>query len=288
MGRRAICAAVVLTVLSGGAAGVSKASEAGGTRLLAAPKPTAVSIVGDERTILQPGDVIYRGTPRGSTCVFDEGITLEGRGQLGVAYSLRVHVRPDCVLVFEKMRRIRVTPCDYEDPGSATNRLGVLFPLQTYIPRIPNEREGSPLDAVTDEIGALRYKGCVKYTILEQFGVTATELYHQQYFFRKANCDCRVWARTPPTGYYYHSSFPGWAATPCPGGCEYSPSGPSRIWVDGDAHFQNALPPRPNYTQYARWDAYASGTPFTYDCRLTQGSVPPSWDEHCDAESYPI
>lgn len=81
-------------------------------------------------------------------------------------------------------------------------------------------------------------KGWVKMTILEQFGVTATEV-NAHLKFWESDTSHTVWGGYDPYARCYHSAFPGWTTEDC--SSRYYPHGPDYVWIDVTGEFHNAL-----------------------------------------------
>ena len=127
-------------------------------------------------------------------------------------------------------------------------------------------------------------RGWVKNTILEQFGITATEVY-QSISFTGDTEPNRVENGYPSGGYCYTSAFPGWYIESCDI-TDYYGTGPSVVWVQAEAEFRNvqclsSCAETAHYTQMAHWfDNVNSG--WGYVCTLPDGSLPVFWEMDCD------
>lgn len=119
------------------------------------------------------------------------------------------------------------------------------------------------------------HTGYVQYTILEQFGVTATQL-RQDYGYSQYWSG--MWGVYDAGGNCYHSAFPTWTTNWCANAFDMfggASNGP-RAMISGDFDHTTG----PSYTMYAEGWASASGPGGAY-CRLDRGSLPPLWSGHC-------
>lgn len=119
------------------------------------------------------------------------------------------------------------------------------------------------------------HSGWAQHTILEQFGVTASQVkitigYTQGYtsvsspWFISGNC--------------YHSSYPGWTTHFCYYGL--TDSSPSNVYGDIWSHMSNTWSLQADYTIRAVFRA-GSDNSYSYSCYFDQGSLPPAWDSRC-------
>lgn len=117
-----------------------------------------------------------------------------------------------------------------------------------------------------------KYEGSIKYTIFEQFGVTATETLTRMSY---TDTGSGVYDADPIPGFCYHSGFPGWTIRECTGYFfDNSPTSAQKDIVgDFDSFFG------PSYTQFSYFRAVPGGS--AWYCEMTRGSLPPAWDQEC-------
>jgi len=114
--------------------------------------------------------------------------------------------------------------------------------------------------------------GSAKYTILEQFGVTATEIYESAYF----SYDSTLAYPPQGTGYCYNSAFPGWIQEYCE---EPSFTAVTTAELDQEGGFIN-WPTQVEYGQHTtNFITTAGGAGAS--CYLDFGSIPPIWSFNC-------
>jgi|GEM_PF-6269927 len=118
-----------------------------------------------------------------------------------------------------------------------------------------------------------------KYTIFEQFGVTATETFLGWEYYENYT---DVWGQAlHGDSYCYHSSFPGWTTRSCTdsvykfGGNGSPETLNANIWGDFDSSVG------PSYTQYSYGDVSNTDGRYVYGCYLTRGSLPYLWSGKC-------
>jgi len=121
--------------------------------------------------------------------------------------------------------------------------------------------------------------GWAQSTVLEQFGVTATEDYRETVYTEDwAN----VYYPQFYDGYCYNSGFPGWSRKACAYRLyDYTPDW---VAIDGWSNWTNAFC-RCDYGQYEYYQADWTGW-WTYGCSLYYGSLPYGWDFRCYGGRY--
>lgn len=116
-----------------------------------------------------------------------------------------------------------------------------------------------------------RYQTTIKYTILEQFNVTATEVLTQLNYTDNGRT---IQHPEPVPGFCYFSAFPGWVVKKCQG--YYYPATTNVTkGILGD--FDNVF--GPSYEQNAWLQANVGY--YRYGCELIRGSLPPGWEPKC-------
>lgn len=265
------CAAVV----TGPVAARAGAAPGSGTT----ERPTFVAQSGSSAR-LAVGDVVAHGERTGKVCTFDRGTKVTGRATQPGGYLIRLRVTRNCAVVVRKLAvHEDATECQYkslEDEPKAGYRLPIV-----HVPAVAFA-DVDPIADIDAIANGFRQMGCVKYTILEQFGVTATEVYFDSLFWEKGDY---VRKQTEPEGYCYASAFPVWTIRRCSG--QYDPDGPRSIYAWGEGDFDHTT--GPSYTQRARYDFVPANTPeFQWSCRLTRGSLPFLWSEDCYGNYFPV
>lgn len=119
----------------------------------------------------------------------------------------------------------------------------------------------------------------VRYTVFEQFGVTAT----QTYVRGKVAQDHQPSIGNPLiiSSQCYSSDFPSWTVHGCtPLARKYGTgaSGYAKISIVGDYTHSSGV----DYVQYSYYKKRANEGD-TFYCGLTYGSLPWFWDDHCYA-----
>jgi hypothetical protein len=126
---------------------------------------------------------------------------------------------------------------------------------------------------------AHKHNAFSKYTILEQFGVTATEVFLGWEYMQDGNA---VWApANHDDSYCYHSGFPGWNTTLCEQQ-SYKMAPPGIEIVHGDIYgdfYSNFGPAYEMHSYGEATNEWNSG--YKYGCDLTFGSLPPLWSNRC-------
>jgi hypothetical protein len=124
-----------------------------------------------------------------------------------------------------------------------------------------------------------RHHGWVKYTMLEQNGVTSTEIYIRQNYSQNNSA---VWDNSYANGYCYHSGFPGWKTIKC----QYWKSNSYPYWVRIDVRGEFHHSVGHDYQQRAYNQANRNNS-FVYGCYLEHGTVPWNWSGRCDGGRGP-
>lgn len=124
------------------------------------------------------------------------------------------------------------------------------------------------------------FLGRVKYTVLEQFGITSSEVftsisYHQDLSSRDLD------QAKSAVEYCYDSPFPGWHTVSCRK--DLTGGGPDIVSIDIWGEFD--MPgPGPYFEQHAQYKAWrGSPEPYEVTCELTKGSLPQTWETECRA-----
>ncbi len=234
----------------------------GGSTAFASDPPEAIPIAvddGDVRTI-QVGSIVGQATLQDSECVIGTVISVGGTIPSGASPMEVVwELDEDCSVVITEIRRAGVTD-DAAPSGQHAN------------PDPISDASLSPSFAVYNLINSNNHTGWVKYTILEQFDVTATEVYARLTYTKYHGS---VGDGRSPYAYCDHSDFPGWTIESCTS--SYYPHGPDEVWIDVTGEFNHTL--NIEYTQYAKW--WATPSEHEFRCELTEGSLPIFWRESC-------
>lgn len=213
------------------------------------PGPLPYAVVDGRPVSVEAGSVIGKGHLNGDVCVVTTPIQVGGfipndspLGPQGIVWRFT----PDCTAV--------VTSISEASAGSSP--AGVC---------------GSPTQQRLMD---------AQYTIQEQFGVTATQLDHTYTYEQR--CDS---VDNPGTvmNKCFTSHFPGWHEP----NCSYNlyDAGPY-IQSHQYGEFRNTAFcrfPDPCYTVYYEMHLWtqAASAGFGYNCELTKGSKPASWDNRC-------
>lgn len=232
---------------------------------------------GSDTTAAKVGNIVAQGTREDKICKFPRPVTIRGKASSPGSYRVSLRVGKRCQLVVSRKKTLaaHANPCVnnmLEDEPRAGLRIPSVHTFDLAL---------NVTNPVDDLVGAYRQKGCVKYTILEQFGITATEQYHESLFWEKGD---RVTRHEQPVGYCYHSAFPGWTIRKCSGKYKLGPASGVWAWLEGDYHNVTG----PSYNMYSRYDFVPANSPeFQWQCKLTRGSLPVSWSEDCYGSYYP-
>jgi hypothetical protein len=112
--------------------------------------------------------------------------------------------------------------------------------------------------------------GWAQSTVLEQFGVTATEDYVEMMY--DEDC-CGVYNASWWDWYAYHSSFPGWNMVEYDGYIYHNE--PNWLGVEGWSGWKNSN----CQCDYGQWEYYETGDGYwLYQGGLYYGSLPYFWD----------
>lgn len=111
-----------------------------------------------------------------------------------------------------------------------------------------------------------------KHTVLEQFGVTATEVYIRMQYYQNTT---DVWGARYDDGYCYHSAFPGWTINSC---TYWLTSTSTHQQIDITGTFHNSL--GIDYKQHAWTQAWDDNSQVRR-CYFDWGSLPPLWSTDC-------
>lgn len=137
----------------------------------------------------------------------------------------------------------------------------------------------SPADAFTGTFH--NHNGWVKYTILEQFNVTATETYVEMGYWQDVNR--RFPGSTEVGGVVYDnkrcstSRFPFWTIKDC---YEYTTDGyPYTEQIDMIGHFHNL---GIDYQQHSSFKALSDNR-YEQSCYLDHGALPILWSQDCQS-----
>jgi hypothetical protein len=127
-------------------------------------------------------------------------------------------------------------------------------------------------------------RGWVKNTVLEQFHITATEIYESMAYTEDVN-PARKENGVPGPGYCSTSAFPGWTIDDCRL-TDYYGTGPNFVYVDVSGHFTNVLPGcwlgECGSIRYRQTGEYYNSTTFwNYYCGLIDGALPIAWSMDC-------
>lgn len=113
----------------------------------------------------------------------------------------------------------------------------------------------------------------VKYTILEQFGVTATEVYIRMQYYQNSTY---TYSARYDYGRCYHSSFPGWTTKKC---TYWLTHASSYEGIDIQGWFHNSCC-NIDYQQHAWTRAYNDDSAVR-KCYLDFGALPYLWSGQC-------
>ncbi len=113
-----------------------------------------------------------------------------------------------------------------------------------------------------------------KHTILEQFGVTATEVEARINYYQDPSPP-KVYDGYNPWAQCYHSAFPGWRINSCTS--VYYPYGPDEVWIYTQGEFQNTL--NIWYIIKAEYETVPTLDRFT--CTIVSGALPILWSSSC-------
>jgi hypothetical protein len=262
---------VVLLALTGGVPAQGLTEDA--VILMGWEDPTPFTEINGIPTPIAEGSVIGEAVPSGELCLVVQPIMV-GEWVLDEASShskISWEFDSNCRAVVTDISTGGLTGPPPSD-GTSVDQLGVPLP-EIYEPLCNNLNYGCPRHAAS----AHRHTVWVKYTIFEQFNVTATESYDQMSYYQNQNS---VYGGHNPSGYCYHSGFPGWHIENCH--YRWNPYGPNSVWMQGSGHYWNNNPPRPNYTMESRVIAYSGPPGWVKSCWLSQGSIPRSWGSECN------
>lgn len=118
------------------------------------------------------------------------------------------------------------------------------------------------------------HRGWVKHTVLEQFGVTSTEIYVRGQFVQQSNY---VSGMNFLDGYCYHSVFP-WSVPQCYYYITHGSPSYERIDIVGEFHHF----PNIDYQQHAYFRANGNYT-YSKNCYFDHGALPVYWRSECVA-----
>lgn len=120
------------------------------------------------------------------------------------------------------------------------------------------------------------HRGWVKHTILEQFGVTATETYLEATYSESDSQSTFNMAVDYPASRCYHSAFPVWTLNSC---TAWTTNGwPWAQAADIEGKFSHTT--QVKYTMRSYFQANGDGAR-VYSCWLSSGSLPPFWKPKC-------
>jgi hypothetical protein len=225
------------------------------------PAPSQASYSSTENGSSRParqGSVVTQGQPGPEdTCTFSR--------QFGIGADLPRGRAPAALqLSIDQSCRVIVTRISENSPTQASPppQDGTAAPM-------------APSPAQSNLAVANNGSAWVKGTVLEQFGVTSTEVYQTMTYYT----DYAGHVSNPlgGSGYCYNSSFPGWSRKSCY--YQLAQNGTFSVGVAVYAHWTNAFC-RCDYTQYGWVATYYNGA-YHYECGLTQGSLPIYWTMQC-------
>lgn len=262
----------VVLLLAATAVGDAAAVPQKGGGKAAGPSIRVVGLVGDRAVPVVPGRAFAQGIHDASGgCQVDEpiGVGIEVRDPKG---ALGDFVTPEVTWYFDESCRAVV-----ESIGPA---VGTAAPTETASPPPggtwvrPSEGPDAvvSLDAVNPmhAAAAHRHRGWAKSTVLEQFGVTATEVYAEMRYWQDRN---KVYGGFGRDGWCYTSAWPGWRINACYYS-EWNPTGPSEVRVAVIGDFENnSSPPFPDYAHRARFIAVHPDF-WAAQCHVTRGVLP--------------
>ena len=213
-------------------------------------------------TAIEEGSVLGQATLRDSKCVVDEPITVGARVSSGSSGAVIIWAfDEECRAVVREIRPGQVT-----DPGEAEDGHSE-SPAPSEAEVSNSESDGSSLASSVET-----KTGWVSYYIGEQFDLPATRVYAEMGYEDYGDS---VGGGHNPYAQCWTSSFPVWTIEDCYS--SYYPHGPDYVWIEVTGEFSHTL--NIEYTQYAQW--YGTSNGFSYHCTLTEGSLPPLWEEFC-------
>lgn len=228
------------------------------------PEVSAFAVVGGEKVKVDVGDVIAVGTREGDFCVFDEPISYGGEtSKHGVTGEIAYQMDDQCRLTIEN---IEALPDDYipVQPEGA-----IQFRHTDISPKRVVGNKGPGVSAPAQYIGSLhKHYMWTKSTVLEQFGVTATEVYVIDRFWQEEE---DVFAPHGLDGWCYASAFPTWTVNDCYG--DATDGDPYYQEVEGFGDYSHSL--GVEYVQRAEHYYTSSGE--SWQCNLTEGALPILW-----------
>jgi hypothetical protein len=116
------------------------------------------------------------------------------------------------------------------------------------------------------------HRGWVRHTVLEQFGITTTEVYVRGQYVQQTN---RVQNMAFSNGYCYHSAFP-WSVPRCYYYITHAAPSYERIDIVGEFHHF----PNIDYQQHAYFRANSNDS-WTKNCYFDHGALPILWRSEC-------
>lgn len=122
------------------------------------------------------------------------------------------------------------------------------------------------------------YRGWVKSTLLEQFGVTAIESYDSVTYTQESSSPHALGNGAPAGGYCYHSLFPFWYLQEC--SILNFTSTPDRVQIYGYGEWCYAPPGSVGCARFWLDDTWeTTRTDYLYSCGVSE--VPPFWEHVC-------
>lgn len=160
----------------------------------------------------------------------------------------------------------------------------------TLVPEVagidPNPYNLIPDVAEHNGNAAHRHRGWTKFTIFEQYGITATEAFAEMQHWQKPrtpNCgrDCleapAVYGGHDPDPYCDHSNYPTWRTLR--NEAHWWPYGFDWVKIKAYCKFHH-VDTNIRYEMVARWITTA-GHGWDGRCTLTEGAIPRTWDYKC-------
>ena len=219
-------------------------------------------MIDGEETAIGVGSVLGQATLRDSKCVVDAPITVGARVPNGSAGSvINWAFDEECRVVVQEIRRGLVDDTGPAEGGQSESPT----PSATTPPHQSSHGANVASSVETST-------GWVSFYIGEWFDLPATQVYAEMGYEDYGDS---VGGGHTPYARCWTSSFPVWTIEDCYS--TYYPYGPDYVWIEVTGEFSHTL--NIEYTQYAQW--YGTSNGYSYTCTLTEGSLPPLWDEFC-------
>lgn len=144
----------------------------------------------------------------------------------------------------------------------------------------------TPTTATAAPTGEYLWVGATKMTVLEQFGVTASEQFTQVRYNQAKGGTYAISKAQNTGGYCYGSHFPyEWQIDYCYG--YFTDNAPSEVYKKGQGKYEH-IPSAVKYTLRAEYwgknmnSAGWYSAAWSYKCTLVAGTLPPAWRTKCE------